>query len=115
MSEDQPRRTETTTKTLADWVLQSGRTHYVTERVGQSHEYTREEMREACRNNYAAARHAAMEEAAKICEEQQRSFLSEQYAVNQPLSSFSERFACGQCAKAIRRAAGLSDPHGESA
>jgi hypothetical protein len=76
-------------------------------------EYTREEMREACQNNYAAARQAAMEEAAKICEEQQRSFLSEQYAVNQPMSSFSERFACGQCAKAIRTAAGLPDPQAE--
>jgi hypothetical protein len=58
-------------------------------------------------------RQSAMEEAARICEEQQRGFLSEQYAVNQPLSSFSERFACGQCAKAIREAAGLPDPHAE--
>ena len=73
-------------------------------------EYTREEMREACRNNY----NAGMAEAARICEEQQRVFLSEQYAVNQPLSSFSERFACGLCAKAIRAAAGIEDdPHGD--
>ena len=53
----------------------------------------------------------AMQEAAEICERQQREFLSEQYAINQPMSSFGERFACGQCAKAIREAAGLEDPH----
>jgi len=43
-----------------------------------------------------------LEEAAKACEAQQQIFLSEQYAVNQPMSSFMERFACGQCAQAIR-------------
>jgi hypothetical protein len=64
---------------------------------------------------YDAAYRAAMEEAARICEEQQQTFLSPEYAVNQPMSSFAERFACGQCAKAIRAAAGLPDPHGESA
>lgn len=58
-------------------------------------------------------RMAAMEEAARICEEQQRTFLSGQYAVNQPLSSLSERFACAQCARAIRAAAGIKDPRGE--
>jgi len=52
-----------------------------------------------------------MEEAAKICEAQQQVFLSSQYATNQPMSSFGERFACGQCAKEIRNAAGLDDPH----
>lgn len=57
------------------------------------------------------ARQAVMEEAARICEAQQKAFLSNEYAVNQPMSSFGERFACGQCAKAIREAAGLEDPH----
>jgi hypothetical protein len=56
-------------------------------------------------------RRFCMEEAALICEAQQKVFLSPQYAVNQPMSSFAERFACGQCAKAIRDAAGLKDPH----
>lgn len=44
----------------------------------------------------------ALERAAQVCEQQQQDFLSEQYAVGQPLSSFQERFACGQCAAAIR-------------
>jgi len=44
----------------------------------------------------------AIEDAAKACEDQQQVFLSPQYATGQPLSSFHERFACGQCAAAIR-------------
>jgi hypothetical protein len=44
----------------------------------------------------------AIEDAAKACEDQQQAFLSPQYATGQPLSSFHERFACGQCAAAIR-------------
>ncbi len=59
------------------------------------------------------ARQSAMEEAARICEAQQQVFLSEEYAVNQPFSSFAERFACGQCAKAIRAAARIEDPHSD--
>ncbi len=43
-----------------------------------------------------------VEDAAKVCEDQQQVFLSPQYATGQPLSSFHERFACGQCAAAIR-------------
>ena len=38
----------------------------------------------------------------KIIEEQEQAFLSPQYAVNQPLSSLAERFACKQIAQAIR-------------
>lgn len=49
----------------------------------------------------AQARREALREAVKACEEQRESFLSPDYAVNQPLSSFSERFACSQCADAI--------------
>lgn len=45
---------------------------------------------------------AALERAALICEEQARDFLSPQYATGQPLSSFNERFACDECARAIR-------------
>lgn len=95
--------------TIADYVLAAGRANYVTE-PADAREYTREEMRKACLDNY----NAGMAQAAQICEEQQQMFLSEQYAVNQPLSSFHERFACGQCAKAIRKVAGLPDPHGET-
>lgn len=44
---------------------------------------------------------ATIEECAKACEQQAKDFLSPEYATGQPLSSFSERFACGQCAEAI--------------
>lgn len=47
----------------------------------------------------------AYERAAEICEEQAKGFLDPAYAYPQPLGSFSERFACGECAKAIRAAA----------
>lgn len=53
-------------------------------------------------NAFAAHRRAALEEAIKACDDQRDDFLSEQYAVGQPMSSFSERFACGECARAIR-------------
>ena len=52
-----------------------------------------------------------MKQAADICEDQMRVFLSPKYATNQPGSSMMERFACGTCAKAIRQAAGQEDPH----
>lgn len=47
---------------------------------------------------------AVLERAALICEQQARDFLSPEYAADQPLSSIGERFACGECAKAIREA-----------
>jgi hypothetical protein len=42
------------------------------------------------------------EMAAHACEEKTRVFLSPEYATGQPLSSFNERFACKECADAIR-------------
>jgi hypothetical protein len=54
------------------------------------------------RDTLAAKVAAAYEDAAQICEQNMRDFLSEEYAVGQPLSSFSERFACKQCARDIR-------------
>jgi len=42
-----------------------------------------------------------LQEAADACEAQKVSFLSPEYATHQPLSSYSERFACGVCAAAI--------------
>lgn len=48
-----------------------------------------------------AAHNAAIEAAAAECRKQQQDFLSPQYAVGQPISSFSERFACSECAAAI--------------
>lgn len=53
----------------------------------------------------------ALEEAARICEAQQKIFMSTQYAINQPVSSFGERFGCGSCAREIRKAGGIPDPH----
>lgn len=50
----------------------------------------------------AQARIEALEEAALACERQERAFFSPEYATGQPLSSFKERFAVSQCAKAIR-------------
>lgn len=50
-----------------------------------------------------STRNATLEEAAKICEQQRESFLSPEYATGQPSTSFFERFACGECAIAIRR------------
>ena len=45
---------------------------------------------------------------AEACEGQAKIFLSPEYAVAQPLSSFSERFACRQCAESVRALAGKS-------
>lgn len=45
---------------------------------------------------------AALEKAAQVCEAQEATFLAPEYAAEQPLSSFQERFACRQCAAAIR-------------
>ena len=49
-----------------------------------------------------AERLSATERAAKLCEQKAIEFLSPQYAYNQPLGSFCERFACEECAAAIR-------------
>ncbi|QZP07803.1 hypothetical protein [Caenibius sp. WL] len=43
----------------------------------------------------------------KLAEQQQQDFLSPEYATGQPLSSFQERFACGQIAEALRSNAHL--------
>jgi hypothetical protein len=57
-----------------------------------------ERLRETLRSAFADG----IEAAAKACEAQAKAFLSPEYATDQPLSSFSERFACDECAKAIR-------------
>lgn len=46
-----------------------------------------------------------LRQAAEICRQQAREFLDPGYATGQPLSSFNERFACDECAKAIEAAA----------
>lgn len=45
---------------------------------------------------------AALEAAAEACEIEERVFASTEYATGQPASSVGERFACRQCASAIR-------------
>ena len=50
-----------------------------------------------------------MERAAELCDQQSAIFASTEYATGQPLSSFSERFACSRCAAIIREAAEAAD------
>jgi hypothetical protein len=47
-------------------------------------------------------REEIIEECAKVAEAQAQTFLSPQYASNQPFGSLCERFACEEVAKAIR-------------
>ena len=47
------------------------------------------------------ARGKALREAADVCLQQAKEFLSEQYATPQPVGSMAERFACNECAAAI--------------
>jgi hypothetical protein len=49
-----------------------------------------------------AARIEEREACALVADENARTFLSPEYATNQPLSSFQERFACKQIAIGIR-------------
>lgn len=51
---------------------------------------------------FEAGVEAERERCAKVCEQQAQEFLSPQYASNQPLGSLTERFACDECASAIR-------------
>lgn len=62
---------------------------------------------------HAETRRAAFEEAAQICEAQIEIFMSNRFAVNQPVSSMRERFGASSCARAIRAAAGLPDPYAD--
>lgn len=48
---------------------------------------------------------AERERCAAVCEDQAQLFLSPQYASNQPIGSITERFACAECATAIRNGA----------
>ena len=56
----------------------------------------------ALRQRAAEATRAENEACAKEAEQQAHEFLSPEYAVGQPLSSFAERFACSKIAAAIR-------------
>lgn len=58
----------------------------------------RESLKDVAKN----IRRAAIEDCAKVCDEQIKAFLSPEYATDQPLSSFAERFAAAECARAIR-------------
>jgi len=56
-----------------------------------------------------AVENAALERAAKVCEDQRAVFASEEYSTGQPLGSLAERFACTRCAEAIRAMKGPSN------
>lgn len=56
----------------------------------------------AAKEAVAQARDDALAEAMAACEAQKVHFLSPEYATHQPLSSHSERFACGVCTAAIQ-------------
>ena len=51
---------------------------------------------------FRAGAEAMREAAVQICEDQIAKFLDPQYAFPQPVGSIQERFACGECANAIR-------------
>lgn len=51
---------------------------------------------------FRAGAEAMRESAAMACEDQIAKFLDPQYAFPQPIGSIQERFACGECANAIR-------------
>ena len=54
------------------------------------------------REAFRAGAEAMREAAVQICEDQIAKFLDPQYAFPQPVGSIQERFACGECANAIR-------------
>ena len=51
---------------------------------------------------FRAGAEGMRESAAMACEDQIAKFLDPQYAFPQPIGSIQERFACGECASAIR-------------
>lgn len=57
---------------------------------------------EAMRGVLAAQDEQSRERAATVCDEQASLFLSLEYSAIQPSGSLLERFACAECAKAIR-------------
>jgi hypothetical protein len=50
---------------------------------------------------------SALELAAQLCEEQAAIFRKREYSGANLINSFGERFACAQCARAIRAAAAV--------
>lgn len=59
--------------------------------------------RDAARNAALSAIRETTVKVIKLAKRQQYAFLSPEYATGQPMSSFSERFACGQIIEALRR------------
>lgn len=53
------------------------------------------------RGAWANAAKAIIELCAEVCRKERNEFLHPNYAANQPIDSFPERFACDQCEKAI--------------
>lgn len=55
----------------------------------------------ALRRAYAAGQEDMQMKASEACKKVQEGFLSPEYSFGQPMASFSERFACGECIDAI--------------
>jgi hypothetical protein len=80
------------------------------EQIERFAELVEEEERKECAKQYLEITKDVVKKAilrereacAKECENQTKIFLSNRYAVGQPLSSYRERFAAEQCATAIR-------------
>lgn len=53
------------------------------------------------RRAYAAGQEDMQMKASEACKKVQEGFLSPEYSFGQPMASFSERFACGECIDAI--------------
>lgn len=71
------------------------------------------EMKSLSRHDAQGSRDDVIEECAKVAEAQAQTFLSPQYASNQPFGSLCERFACDEVAKAIRALA-IPSPDGKA-
>lgn len=104
-------------------LIPHGQAWFATGRIGgQTFEFSTQMSRTSaywlCDKLNLAIRETAkylLEEAAMACEQQAQDFLSPEYATPQPIGSVQERFACGQCAAAIRAMRDGASPKGGSA
>ena len=85
-------------KELIDQIISAYHTTRLSDVPAAVHILSKDAVQKAFAN-YAAT---VKERCALACEQEAEGFLSPEYAVDQPLSSFNERSACGQCALAIR-------------
>jgi len=60
-----------------------------------------EHLKDVFRRDAAIAIAIVVRRCAEACRQQAKDFLSPEYATGQPISTISERFACGECEHAI--------------